>query len=169
MGTAVLLYRKQCTNKMDVYTVNTVKVSKMFLGFLIFAVSLNVDNTCDDQKQLPYWVYAISLHMGLLTLLDLIFTYVKKLREFRAEVRRTHKTMGSFLDHIRGFIHITFSIGLVPGAAWSYWTFGTCCTSAILSTILLLLWERTLLKLLNYVSLVTRMQCKTTSLKLNRV
>merc|ERR1711934_491106 len=169
------LYRKQCTNKMDVYTVNTVKVSKMFLGFLIFAVSLNVDNTCDDQKQLPYWVYAISLHMGLLTLLatylDLIFTYVKRLREFRAEVRRTHKTMGSFLDHIRGFIHITFSIGLVPGAAWSYWTFGTCCTSAILSTILLLLvlWERTLLKLLNYVSLVTRMQCKTTSLKLNRV
>ena len=91
--------------------------------------------------------------------------------KFRAEVRRTHKTMGSFLDHIRGFIHITFSIGLVPGAAWSYWTFGTCCTSAILSTILLLLvlWERTLLKLLNYVSLVTRMQCKTTSLKLNRV
>ena len=87
--------------------------------------------------------------------------------KFRADVRRRQKTMGSFLDHIRGFVHITFSIGLVPGAAWSYWTFGTCCTSAILSTILLLivLWERTLLKLLNYVSLVTRMQCKTTSLK----
>jgi hypothetical protein len=77
--------------------------------------------------------------MGLLTLRDLIFTYVRRLREFQDEVRRTHKTMGSFLDHIRGFIHITFSIGLVPGAAWSYWTFGTCCTSAILSTILLLL------------------------------
>ena len=87
--------------------------------------------------------------------------------KFRADVRRRQKTMGSFLDHIRGFVHITFSIGLVPGAAWSYWTFGTCCTSAILSTILLLivLWERTLLKLLNYVSLVTRMQCKTISLK----
>ena len=65
---------------MDVYTVNTVKVSKMFLGFLIFAVSLNVDNTCDDQKQLPYWVYAISLHMGLLTLLEpyLIFVTTRK-------------------------------------------------------------------------------------------
>merc|ERR1712212_420125 len=103
--------------------------------------------------------------MGLLTLLDLIFTYVERLRKFREDVRRTHKTMGSFLDHIRGFVHITFSIGLVSGATWSYWTFGTCCTSAILSTILLLLvlWERTLLKLLNYVSLVTRMQCKTSS------
>ena len=99
--------------------------------------------------------------------------------KFRAEVRRTHKTMGSFLDHIRGFIHITFSIGLVPGAAWSYWTFATCtggedkscCTPALLSSALLLFvfWERALLKLLNYVSLVTRMQCKTTSLKLNRV
>ena len=61
---------------MDVYTVNTVKVSKMFLGFLIFAVSLNVDNTCDDQKQLPYWVYAISLHMGLLTLLATYLIFV---------------------------------------------------------------------------------------------
>ena len=55
---------------MDEYTENTVKVSKMFLGFLIFSVSLNVDNTCNPQKQLPYWVNAISLHMGLLTLLD---------------------------------------------------------------------------------------------------
>merc|ERR1711990_1352955 len=134
----------------------------MFLGLLIFAVSLNVDNTCDPQNQLPYWVYAISLHMGLLTLLDLIFTYVERFREYRAEVRRTHKTMGSFLDHIRGFIHITFSIGLVPGAAWSYWTFGTCCTSAILSSVLLLLvlWERMLLKLLNYVALLARIQEK---------
>merc|ERR1711934_762294 len=159
---------KQRANKMlDEYTVNTVKVSKMLLGLFTFGVSLLVDNTCEEQKQLPYWIWAISLHMGLLPLLDLTFNYVRRLREFRAEVRRTHKTMGSFLDHVRGFVHITFSIGLVPGAAWSYWTFGNCCTSAILSTILLLvvLWERTLAKLLNYVSLVTRMQCKTTSLK----
>merc|ERR1719285_1408899 len=100
--------------------------------------------------------------MGLLTLLDLIFTYVERLRKFREDVRRTHKTMGSFLDHIRGFVHITFSIGLVPGAAWSYWTFGTCCTSAILSSVLLLLvlWERMLLKLLNYVALLARIQEK---------
>merc|ERR1712212_473087 len=168
--------RKQRSNNMneyknmDEYTVNTVKVSKMFLGFLIFAVSLNVDNTCDDQKQLPYWVYAISLHMGLLTLLDLIFTYVERFKKFRDEVRRTHKTMGSFLDHVRGFIHITFSIGLVPGAAWSYWTFGTCCTSAILSTILLLLvlWERTLLRLLNYVALLARIQEKREKLNKKR-
>ena len=68
--------RKQCSSKMDEYTENTVKVSKMFLGFLIFVVSLNVDNTCDDQKQLPYWVYAISLHMGLLTLLDTYLIFV---------------------------------------------------------------------------------------------
>ena len=91
-----------------------------------------------------------------------------------AEVRRTHKTMGSFLDHIRGFINITFSIGLVPGAAWSYWTMGTClggadkscCSPAVLSTALLLFvfWERALLKLLNYVSLVSRIEYKTASL-----
>ena len=61
---------------MDEYTVNTVKVSKMFLGFLIFAVSLNVDNTCDPQNQLPYWVYAISFHMGLLTLLDTFLIFI---------------------------------------------------------------------------------------------
>ena len=43
-----------------------------------------------------------------------VFCFAK----YRAELRRTHKTLGSFMDHIRGFIHITFSIGLVPGAAW---------------------------------------------------
>ena len=63
---------------MDEYAVNTVKVSKMFLGFLIFAVSLNVDNTCDPQNQLPYWVYAISLHMGLLTLLDTFLIFATR-------------------------------------------------------------------------------------------
>merc|ERR1712013_63607 len=82
----------------------------------------------------------------------------------------TLKTLGSFMDHIRGFIHITFSIGLVPGTAWSYWTFGTCCTSAILSSVLLLLvlWERMLLKLLNYVALLARIQEKREKLNKKR-
>ena len=117
-----------------------------------------------------------------------VFCFAK----YRAELRRTHKTLGSFMDHIRGFIHITFSIGLVPGAAWwiynvdqnlfevkyltflssnwSYWTFGTCCTSAILSSVLLLLvlWERMLLKLLNYVALLARIQEKREKLNKKR-
>ena len=73
---------KQRANKMlDEYTVNTVKVSKMLLGLFVFGVSLLVDNTCEEQKQLPYWIWAVSLHMSLIPLLDLTFNYVRRLRE----------------------------------------------------------------------------------------
>ena len=95
---------------MDEYTVNTVKVSKMFLGFLIFAVSLNVDNTCDPQNQLPYWVYAISLHMGLLTLLDtfLIFVTNTKVKKSKCHILYIFTSWGLqvyiFSHHFQGSV-----------------------------------------------------------------
>ena len=95
---------------MDEYAVNTVKVSKMFLGFLIFAVSLNVDNTCDPQNQLPYWVYAISLHMGLLTLLDtfLIFVSNTKVKKSKCDILYIYTSWGLqvciFSHHFQGSV-----------------------------------------------------------------
>merc|ERR1711962_707932 len=65
---------------LDMYTQNTVKGTKMFVGGIIFAVSLKVDNTCDDQQQLPYWVNAVSFHIFAVTLLDVM---AQKFRRFR--------------------------------------------------------------------------------------
>ena len=66
---------------LDEYTVNTVKVSKMLLGFFVLLATVFVDNSCEEQKQLPYWNYAVALHMSLLTLLDpyLIFVTTNEL------------------------------------------------------------------------------------------
>ena len=76
--------RKSSWSKMsgdlDMYTQNTVKGTKMFVGGIIFAVSLKVDNTCDDQQQLPYWVNAVSFHIFAVTLLDVM---AQKFRRFR--------------------------------------------------------------------------------------
>ena len=68
---------------LDMYTQNTVKGTKMFVGGIIFAVSLKVDNTCDDQQQLPYWVNAVSFHIFAVTLLDVM---AQKFRRFREVV-----------------------------------------------------------------------------------
>ena len=88
---------------LDEYTVNTVRVSKMMLGFGVFAVSLYLDIigrgryvngwwtpydpwtrglTCEAQKQLPYWIYAISIHMCLTPLLDTYLIFVTTRKEF---------------------------------------------------------------------------------------
>ena len=192
---------------LDMYTHNTVKGTKMFVGGIIFAVSLKVDNTCDDQQQLPYWVNAVSFHIFAVTLLDVMAQKFRRFREVGTLFQQKQFSCFLFCEVSSGVATNAQNSGLLHGPhqrlhphhilhrprAWrrlvnidqnifevkylhflssnrSYWTFGTCCTSAILSSVLLLLvlWERMLLKLLNYVALLARIQEKREKLNKKR-
>merc|ERR1711936_1505495 len=76
--------------------------------------------------------------MGVITLIDLVFSNVQWLKTRREELSLRRKFIGGVINHVPGFIQTTFLMGLVPGLAWTAWLWeaGTCCQAVTLFAVL---------------------------------
>eukprot|EP00092_Neocalanus_flemingeri_P030141 GFUD01032719.1.p1 GENE.GFUD01032719.1~~GFUD01032719.1.p1 ORF type:complete len:256 (-),score=55.03 GFUD01032719.1:141-908(-) len=91
-------------------------------GFLISVVLvfLGLTNKCSLQPQLPFWAFGTSGFLFLANSASLMFNNVSAVQSWQKNIKKEHRTIGRFLDHVHGFFYSTFLIWVIPGLQWTY-------------------------------------------------